>query len=633
MKHSFALSDTLQPRLAWGTALLFVALWYVLAQAAMNQWFQINPWSATYPRDLTVHLLLGALLFGMARSLSRFMLATAVLFTSLTLGNALKLAILGAPVTPDDFVAARNMFLLLGGWQLAGALLMVAAPLILLGWMIAWSQRRTWINLGVLGLGVGLLVAFPASLTQAMDARFGHSVWNQPANFQMRGLPIHLLQETARNLSRRETPPTRAEVTGALTSLADVEGRDLLKVAGAPDLPRRNLHMIVLESFWDPLALAASELSADPLDPEFRKLWAAAGHSHALAPVFGGYTANTEFEVLCGFPVTRDNVFFEGGLRRDVPCLPRHLAEAGYRTFASHPNSASFWNRVNAYRRIGFETYWSDRDFVLDDMNREFLSDESLYRQVLERLEPTLRQSQPVFNYVLTYFGHLDYPLNERRPATITAAPGHDMVAAYANTLYYKSRELMAFLRELRRRDPDGLIVLFGDHLPFLGTNFGGYTESGLLASQRSDFTDPMFRTLLETPLVVIDGRRGPVAVGDLSFYQLPARLLALLGDQRLSIMGLTLRPPQATHLRPLPGLSLMIDGDSVSTCRGAALAPGEAETRHASACREPSDWLKAVERLRAELFSGAQHALLDLYAPRVEFREAALAPRVKPRD
>ena len=32
----------------------------------------------------------------------------------------------------------------------------------------------------------------------------------------------------------------------------------------------------------------------------------------------------------------------------------RLLADDGYQGIASHPNVAAFWNRVNAYRRIGF---------------------------------------------------------------------------------------------------------------------------------------------------------------------------------------------------------------------------------------------------------------------------------------
>ena len=193
------------------------------------------------------------------------------------------------------------------------------------------------------------------------------------------------------------------------------------------------------------------------------------------------------------------------------------------------------------------------------------------------------------------------------------------MVAAYANTLYYKSRELMVFLRDLQRLDPDGVIVLFGDHLPFLGPNFGGFTESGLLASQRGDFTDAMFRTLVATPLIVIDGQRGPVAVGDLPFYQLPARLLGLLGDQRPSIMDITRQSPDQPRVRPLPGLHLVLEQKKVTTCRGA-------ETDGAG-CGASTDWLNAVEVVKADLFSGAQHALLDPHPPEARFREASATP------
>ncbi|MBU1139240.1 MAG: hypothetical protein KKD01_04710 [Proteobacteria bacterium] len=69
----------------------------------------------------------------------------------------------------------------------------------------------------------------------------------------------------------------------------------------------------------------------------------------------------------------------------------------------------------------------------------------------------------------------------------------------------------MEFLDDLRISDPDALIVAFGDHLPFLGGNFQGYVEAGTLTSARGKFTPEMFLTYVSTPLIVIDGKRGPV--------------------------------------------------------------------------------------------------------------------------
>lgn len=599
------------------SAALFVVIWYCLAHTLTHHFFAVSPWSETWRHDLVAHLAIAGLLLSMAQGYGRFLLTLTVLFSAFTVANALKIAILGGPIMPDDFIAARNLLLLLEGWQLWGSVALVLAPLALLAWMFAWRRPGAWLTAMAILIGGMLIAHQPDPVSRALDARFGDWVWNQRGNFEQRGLPIHLLQETARNLARRGNPPNEAEIRQALATLDRQPPSPFMRVSALPHT-QRNLHMIVLESFWDPKPLKSARFSRDPIDPAFRKLWAATGHSKALSPVFGGYTANAEFEALCGFPVTQDAVFFEGRLRQNVPCLPAHLADAGYLTHASHPNAASFWNRVNAYRRIGFETYWSTNDFRLDDMNRDFLSDQSLYRQVMEKLSDRLDGPAPVFNYVLTYFGHLDYPLNSERPTVISAPGGREHAEAYANTVYYKSRELMAFLKTLRKRDPHALIVIFGDHPPYLGMNHANYTDSGLLAATRGEFTDAMFRTLVATPLIVIDGKRGPLKLGELPMYELPSLILSLLGDERESMLHFTRRGADQSRIRPLPGLQFVSTGKQHLSCRG-----GNQDT--APACLEAEAWLNAVKQLKLDIFSGAQHALAPMRTTESELHTASL--------
>jgi len=600
---------------SWVAAMFFVVGWYGVLWGLGLWLFQVAPRAEALPRDLATNLILGTVLYLVARTPAKFALAMAVLMAALQLSNAGKISVLGGPIMPDDFLAVTNLFMLLEGWQLAGAAAIIAVPLVLLVGAVAWRSRRTWILLSGTAALVWAFAAFPTAVVQAMDQSFGNVVWNQRGNFESRGLLLHLTQETARYLDRAANPPSRAEVEAALAVVQPAHALPA-SLSGDGDGPGRNVHLIVLESFWDPVALTAAGLSEDPIDPAFRALWAQAGHSQALSPVFGGYTANPEFEVLCGFPVTEDRVFFEGGLRRDVPCLPRHLGAAGYRTFVSHPNSAAFWNRVNAYDRIGFGTYWADRDFELDDMNTEFLSDASLYRQVLDKVAPMLDGDRPVFNYILTYFGHLPYPLNDQRPARIETADDSALVHDYVNTMYYKSRELMVFLKVLRERDPDALIVLFGDHLPFLGQNFDGFTDSGLLTDNRSTLTDEMLLTFVATPLVVIDGRRGPVAVGDVPMYGLPSLILDFLGDRRPSVMKLT-TGRQGEVVRPLPGMHFSVrDGAVALACRQQS---GVVEAR----CEPYDRWMSAVQVISQDLFSGYQFVL--------EAVPSASAPAARP--
>jgi hypothetical protein len=257
-----------------------------------------------------------------------------------------------------------------------------------------------------------------------------------------------------------------------------------------------------------------------------------------------------------------------------------------------------FWNRVNAYRHLGFQTYWSIQDFVLDDMNREFLSDASLYRQVIEKISGTLDAKQPILDYIVTYFGHWNYPLSESRPVKISSRSKVEEVSSYANTIYYKSRELMGFLDQLRQRDPDGIIVAFGDHLPFLGENFAGYVDSGVLSPNRSEFTPAMFKFYVSTPMIIIDGKNGPVKSGNIALYQVPKLLLDLLNYNEPSIMDYV-SPPPGMRIRPLPGLhfDLLKDG-KVDVCK---------EPPYSEACQKSVRWLQDISVVSNDLFIGRQ--------------------------
>jgi hypothetical protein len=257
-----------------------------------------------------------------------------------------------------------------------------------------------------------------------------------------------------------------------------------------------------------------------------------------------------------------------------------------------------FWNRVNAYRNIGFQTYWSIADFVQDDMNREFMADATLYRQVLEKIEPSLEKKEPMLDYIVTYFGHWNYPLSSGRPSKITAKSNVEEVSTYANTVYYKSRELMGFIEQVRKKDPEGIIAVFGDHLPFLGENFAGYVDSGVLASNRSGFTPEMFKFYVSTPMIIIDGKNGPLKLGSLPLYQLPKLLLNLLGFNDKTIIDYT-NPIPDMRIRPLPGLHFNVSKDGkIDVCK---------EPPYSESCQKSVRWLNDVNVVSNDLFIGQQ--------------------------
>jgi phosphoglycerol transferase MdoB-like AlkP superfamily enzyme len=573
---------------------LFYLLYYLISTFKFD--VQIDASAIFY--DFLLQLGAGYILFSLSKRVWIFLVIQALVMGILYVGNAVKISFFGGPIMPDDVYALRSLLLILEGWRFFAAAIPLAAiaSLVLFNFsMRHWSSYLA--SLAAILLGI-TLVYKPVMILDPLDKRMGYSVWDQRSNYLWRGATLYSLQEGARYFALADKPPDPDEAQMAAENLLRSVPAPKTVAESKPFTPR-NIHIVLLESFWDPNELKKANYKQNPLAPDFRKLWKSAGYSHALDPVFGGYTANSEFEVLCGFPVTKDSVKFERQLLNDVPCLPHLLADKGYRTVISHPNVPVFWNRVNAYRHLGFQTYWSIQDFALDDMNREFLSDASLYRQVMEKISGSLDTKQPILDYIVTYFGHWNYPLSESRPEKVSSRSKVEEVSTYANTIYYKSRELMVFLDQLRQRDPDGIIVAFGDHLPFLGENFAGYVDSDVLPPNRSEFTPAMFKFYVSTPMIIIDGKNGPVKIGSLPLYQVPKLLLDLLNYNEPSIMDYAMPLPDM-RIRPLPGLHFNLLKDrKVDLCK---------EPPYSETCQKSARWLQDVSVVSNDLFIGRQY-------------------------
>ena len=592
-------------------------------------------WYRDYLGNLVVALIAALL----TQSLRKSLILSGVIIVIFQLCNAAKVSVLGTPASPDDFFNIQNIFFLTDGWRRIALFAFVSTPFVLAVVLIPWRRISVYATLACL-VGTGFVINhYSEPLRIALDENFGNSVWNQPANYRQRGLALHLAQETVRTISKVETPPDRETVDIAMAALtgdhasqasgtAASETQVDAGAAKSSSKPSRNVHVFVLESFFDPTALGDDWVPEDPLPEDFRALWAETGNSRAMSPVFGGYTANAEFEVLCGFPVTRNAVFFEGWLRKAAPCLPRVLSEAGYHTLTSHPNVPGFWNRTNAYQLVGFDEYRSKDDFDMTDSIDTLLLDHSLYKQVFAYLETRdanvnsggdtdsdsssnsatdaddnsgSESRQPVFNYMLTYHGHLPYPGSPDYPDKVKPGKEGVLLNGYLNQIWYKSRDLMERLEILSKEDPDSLIVIFGDHLPYLGPNYGVYTEAWGLPDDRSEFNGEQLTRLSSTPLIVIDGERGPLPLGDVPLYRLPALIISLLGMDENVLFSAT-ENLDRQKIRPVYGMHVTSDDTHSVACTDANLDQ--------SPCDSSTQWLQQVKVLISDIFTGEQYSL-----------------------
>lgn len=554
-----------------------------------------------YRADIYLGIAVGYWLFFLLRPWWAYLLVQVLITGTLYIANALKIDYFNSPVMPSDLAALAALLDQLSGWRY----LLVLVPLVAVAVAFVAGLRWRWQTPVLLLAGVAVIYGgvhmSALTITTKLDDRYHYIANGDTLNLARRGPYLYLVGEYARSVALVGSPPSRAEVTAALATVNP-------HVPFAPTAPLkapRDIYVFMMETLWDPSLLTAAHFSRDPFAPAYRALWEQAGESKSMVPVFGRGTPNSEFEVLCGEPAYDWGTVFESGMHRSTFCLPQLLAHMGYRTDAITPDTYGVWDRGDALRSVGFERFYDDQNLDANDQNGDFLSDQSLFEQT-DRLLSTEGWSGPRLTYISTDSGHYPYELNTlKRPAQITSRSANSLVTAYANVVYYDTGELAAYIQQIRLRDPNAIIVAFGDHLPILNSNLSDYAQSNLMTGNPINFTPVMQETHQSTPLLVIDGKRGPLKLGHISLFEMPHLLLSLLGVTDPTLFDVFL-PPAHIHLRPGNHHLLVVpEAGAPEFCDDAPVS---------GLCRQADLWDKNMQTLRADQLAGSRYAMESLY-------------------
>ncbi|MCG6934884.1 MAG: sulfatase-like hydrolase/transferase [Proteobacteria bacterium] len=273
-----------------------------------------------------------------------------------------------------------------------------------------------------------------------------------------------------------------------------------------------NVHLIILESFLDPRLFHKLGFSQPPVHPDFARL-VGENASLSISPVFGGATAQAEFEVLCGLPAFErlSSVEFNVFTGSAAHCLPGLLADAGYRSVASNAYKPNFFNTVPAYQGMGFSESYFPVEFLTNQNSylhfgkpgtEEYLFDAQLFAQNRDFVRRHLQQQpdKPLFNYLLTIYGHTPHVLDpQRRPARITLRSTYDddHLLRAANQFYYRSQAIAEHVNALIKMDPHSLIIFMSDHVPPL--------RNGPNTYRALRYMDNIEHSYFYNPIVIIE--------------------------------------------------------------------------------------------------------------------------------
>ena len=155
-----------------------------------------------------------------------------------------------------------------------------------------------------------------------------------------------------------------------------------------------NVIVIMNESLADLTVLPGVESSRDAM-PFLHSLTENTVKGYAYTSVFGGTTANSEYEFLTGNTTAflpAGTVPYQMYVSAGDPTLVGQMKALGYRCIASHPYRSSGWNRPAVYSNFGFDETYFERDFqnrvyMRGDARSGYVSDQSNYENLVRMYE------------------------------------------------------------------------------------------------------------------------------------------------------------------------------------------------------------------------------------------------------
>lgn len=298
---------------------------------------------------------------------------------------------------------------------------------------------------------------------------------------------------------------------------------------------------------------------------------------HALASVFAGTTANSEFEMLTGhtmafFPNPSGSVPYQQYISEPIFCLPHVMNSMGYTSFATHPFHANGWSRDLLYPKFGFAQSTFVDAYPMENLIRSFVSDKEMYEYVLGLMAENDKDT-PVFIFGVTMQNHSSYDaLNYENSIELDDSLGSVPLAEQYLSLIHESDKAVEYLlSELESYPKDTVVLFFGDHMPriedelYLELN-GGPLDT--LDEQMKKYTVPFFIW----------------ANYDIEEYTLETSSLNYLAGHLLDAAGIEL-PPYYQFLRDIEETIPAINAFGYySKSRGSFIPFEEAEGEEAEA-------------------------------------------------
>ncbi len=290
--------------------------------------------------------------------------------------------------------------------------------------------------------------------------------WDPKEEYHNNGLVASLFKQS-RNLIIREPEGYDVDSLNELASTID-----LPIVEHDEDFETPNIIAIMNESFADLSVVGNFKTDTDSLS-YYNSIKDNVIKGNLHVSIFGATTPNSEWEFLTSNSmafVPKRTVPYQQYVLRKSYSLASILKEHNYSTSAIHCYYPQGYNRNLTYPRLGFDKFLSM--YELKDLTfiREYPDDLSTYKNIIDIYEN--KGDKKMFNFTLTMQNHGSYT-DENFQNTVMAEDGqYPKLNQYLSLMKIADESLKELLTYFEKQEEPTIIVLFGDHQPYVEDEF-----------------------------------------------------------------------------------------------------------------------------------------------------------------
>lgn len=424
--------------------------------------------------NIVLFELIMALLLFLFGKLKTALRCQTILFMIIGLANYYVLEFRSAPIMPWDILSIGTAASVANNFKYTLSketvfVLIGFVILILLESKVTLELKKDWrIRVGGVLASFALLWGFTAMLHQdSTVARFKlyDKLFTPTVMSKRDGTAVAFLMELKYIVVEK---PDGYNKEDAAALLASYDTNDTESAAHTP-----NIIVIMNEAFSDLSVLGDFETNEDYM-PFLHSLMQEGTPNtisgHLNVSVLGGNTANTEFEFLTGNTMAflpQGSVAYQQYVKSNDYSIATYLKSKGYDTIAMHPYNASGWDRDKVYPLLGFDTFYSLKDWINPVKIRKYVSDQSCYDKIIELYEQK-DANTPFFLFNVTMQNHSSYSeeYDNFHPDITVEGTSSKILPNYLSLIKLSDQALCNLIEYFSKADEDTVIVFFGDHQP-----------------------------------------------------------------------------------------------------------------------------------------------------------------------